>query len=379
MLGVSTQDSKTTFLIQFHRTVDLIVACHKEYEKNSKHPLKLLTKITARVDYKFRTKSNPIRISSFIEMESLSIESKDCSDDKQKLNVTADKNTFNLLCKLVSYQTLVEVGVASIAVILAFSLSVIHFKGEYVKTLVPYSSISSCDSYSEMFNLAPQTVQLDYPITMVFTYLPIGISTTGYASAKFTGKWKSCLRESIDNNFELLPETNISYLNPVVPLVDITAGSYETSVSTNDGCFQLSCGFEYSYYDNNYTNIRRDYESLVNSSLFFNLYISVNDEYQYENGTAYFVDNQVMASISGTNNSVIGTCGISLDGDVFFILTQSNAITNTGTYLCKTYTSNFQAISSALSITLSVIGLCRVYFTVKNVLHRIKNKELGTT
>lgn len=92
---------------------------------------------------------------------------------------------------------------------------------------------------------------------------------------------------------------------------------------------------------------------------------TANDAYFYDNGSFYLGNSQLVVSIVATNTTVSATCSVGVVGVITVILAQANSLQYSGTYVCTTHISVFQAVSAALSITLTAIGVCRVYFMVK--------------
>lgn len=281
-----------------------------------------------------------------------------------------DQVTFiNRLRKKVTYVMMLEMGVLVAMVVIAFSVATYHFLKESVQTLVPFSSLSNCDTYSEVYNLVPQSIYQEFPATVIATDYTTGKTANGYSDAIFVANWSSCLQTSVDGNLHLEEMSNV-YYEPIgffVGLNDVGSFSfsYNGSSSTNNGCFRLQCGFNFTFHST--PNPRKNYDSLLNDSIFINVPYNYNDVIDFENNTGLvFANNQLITSISGTNESVTASCSVSLTGYYLEVMSVSNSIAGTGTYLCTQYTSTFQAVSSGLSIALATLGFCRMYFTVKS-------------
>lgn len=281
--------------------------------------------------------------------------------DTQNLNGSA--SFLEKVRSKISYKSSVEYGIAVIIVCLAFVMSAYHFSQQSVQSLVPFSSLSSCSSYSEVFSLVPQTVDVSYPATVIFVDYATDIVAEGYSNVTFSAKWSSCLQESIDNNFHLTPEISDYYEAIVLTNLSDIIYRFNGSSSTNNGCFRLFCGLEWLWVGEH--NPRKEYSEFLSDSIFMMIPDNRNIYEQYQNGTKDYVNSQLITSISGTNNSVTASCAVSVGGYYLQTFTQSNSITATGTYLCTQKTGTLQALSSGLSIALGAIGVCRMYFLGK--------------
>lgn len=300
-------------------------------------------------------------------MNHLSIDRGDQSTDKESL--VGKQTLFDKLKTKLSSRALLEYGIVLILVIAAFVLSMIHFLNQSVQSLVPFSSISACNSASEVYNLVPQNIEITYPVTLTITNINTGKIADGYTAANVYSRWSSCLQQSV-TTLQLYPETSVIY-EPIVLILsesDSDLLAFNRSTSTNNDCFKLYCGVEFLFHADH--DVRRDYNAFLNNSVYANLFYSTNDAFEIVNGTATLVNNQIITSIIGTNNSVVASCALSLSGTYFELFSVSNSVGSTGTYLCTQNTSPLQAISSALSIALSAIGFCRVYFLSKNYMAR---------
>lgn len=264
-------------------------------------------------------------------------------------------------------KTLIEYGIVLILVASAFVLSTIHFLNQNVQSLVPFSSISTCDSASEVYNLVSQRTDVTYPMTLTLSNVNTGKIINGYTEASFVSRWSSCLMQSADA-LQLNPESSVLY-GPIEVPGNIDFLTFNGSTSTNNDCFRLFCGIELVFHHD--VNIHRNYNEFLNNSIFANLFFNPNDALEVVNGTTMLVNNQIVTSIVGTNDSVVATCSLSLAGSYLELFSVSNSVVSTGTYLCTQSTTSFQAVSSALSITLSTIGLCRLYFWGKAYLDEL--------
>lgn len=250
----------------------------------------------------------------------------------------------------------------------AFGVSTYHFLNESVESLVPFSALSNCDTYSEVFNLVPQSIYEEFPATVIATDFTTGKTANGFSDAVFVANWSSCLKTSTSGSLHL-DEMSDVYYEPVgfalkVGFTGTFNRSYNGTASTNDGCFRLNCGFNFTF--NSKGSPRRNYESYVNDSIFINVPYNENDVLSYQNNTGIIFENsQLITSIAGTNESVTASCALSLAGFYLEVMSVSNSIARSGTYLCTQYTSTFQAVSSGISIALATLGVCRMYFTVK--------------
>lgn len=291
----------------------------------------------------------------------------DKESEENKTNDTVDllseKSLWDKFLDKLSYVFTFEFAILFSFVVVAFSLAVNHFMGGSVQSLVPLSSVSSCDTYSEVFSLAPQAVKVEEHFLFVITTVHNGQTNPGYALVNFTGQWSSCLRQSVDNNFHLNPESDVNYEPLALVPQEFAGGFVNASSSSNDGCFQLYCNFQYTYQVA--INKRHDYESYLNNSIFVNIPYNINDGLELDDDGLSVANSQLIASIAGTDNSVTAGCSMSIAGYYVEILSVSNSVTSTGTYLCTQYTTTFQAVTSAIAIALTAIGLCRLYLGIK--------------
>lgn len=260
----------------------------------------------------------------------------------------------------VSCTTLIEYGVTFCLVCTAFVYSTYHFLNESIDVLVPFSSVSACSSYTEVTNLVPQTIERTYPATLVFVNYGTGLVYPGYANATFSARWSSCLQESNDNSVILVPENDENYLPVNISLInDLTQTIYGTAYTNND-CFALYCEAVFTYvYD---LNFQKNYDEFLDDSIFIVAPYNKNVLTSDNNGTKLLTNSQLISTIFGTNTSVTASCGISLGGYYISIFTQSNSVSATGTYLCTQKTDTFEALSSGLSLALTALGICRLYF-----------------
>jgi hypothetical protein len=270
-------------------------------------------------------------------------------------------------------RTKIEIMGCCVFVVTVFAVSAYQFSLTKIESLVPFSSISSCDSAQEMFNLAQQEVEINYPGFAKLVEYHNGYTEVSSAITDFNGSWISCGGNTFNrSSFGLQRGHNTSYL-PLLFYFTNTTGidrvlvplqyAASTTVTSTDGCFSLTCAFGY-YYNFQHHNI----EYYLDSRLLFIIPVTLNDAYDDKGNI--FGNSQLMASISTTQSSVSATCAIDIVGVVYFILTESNTVTSTGTYLCTTYSTHFQVVSSALSLSLTALGACRIYFAVKEFYHR---------
>ena len=279
-----------------------------------------------------------------------------------KSTLVQKKSLIEKLRGKITLGSMIEYGLLSSVVIVAFGLSTFHFLNQSVQSLVPFSAIS------EVYNVVPQSIDLEFPATFTVTDVKNGYTSHGYASAKFSAKWRSCLLQSVDNNFQFDSETSVIYDLVTVDLSTLYESdyNYSASTSTNDECFQLYCGLVFTYEE--LIDPRKDYAAFLNNSIYINIMYSPDDAEQFSNGTLFAVNSQLITSITGTNTSVVGSCAVSLAGTYMELMSVSNSVASTGTYLCTKFTTPLQAVSSALSITLSVTAICRLYIRGKNYL-----------
>jgi hypothetical protein len=273
-------------------------------------------------------------------------------------------------------RTKVEIAICCVLVATVFAMSAYEFSLSKIESLVPFSSISDCDTSQEMFTLAQQDVNINYDAVVKFVDYRVATTSFADAMAAFNGSWTSCGGNTFNrssfgmktsHNTTLLPILfNLTYVN-YSTLVDDPVSvsgiygepiSFSAAVTSTDGCFSLTCGFSYTYV--------LDHHGIayyLDKRLLFIIPVTANDVYDDKGN---FAGNaQLMASISTTSSSVSATCAVDIVGVVYFILTEANTISSSGTYLCTKYSSTFQVISSALSLSLTAIGICRAYFAVK--------------
>jgi hypothetical protein len=271
-------------------------------------------------------------------------------------------------------RTKVEIAICCVLVATVFAMSAYEFSLSKIESLVPFSSISDCDTSQEMFTLAQQDVNINYDAVVKFVDYRAAITSFADAMATFNSSWTSCGGNTFNrssfgmetsHNTTILPIlVNLTYFNSST--VDTSTivqdygppGSFSTTVTSTDGCFSLTCGFSYTYV--------LDHHGIayyLDKRLLFIIPVTANDAFD-EKGK-FFGNSQLMASISTTSSSVSATCAVDIVGVVYFVLTESNTVSSSGTYLCTKYSSTFQVISSALSLSLTAIGICRAYFAVK--------------
>jgi hypothetical protein len=299
---------------------------------------------------------------------------------KHKINSHSQQNNesymsmiwsgLRLLCMPSTYltrkQMIMEILISTIIIAFAFSFSYQHFINESVQTLVPSTATSACATSPQLYVLPEQNVQIEFPIAANFINYRSTITTPYMAKGSFYGKWSSCRREAYDTNTIALTTKDASNISTIsVPLSKeaVEEGTYSSSVESDDGCFSLSCGFHYQM-----TTQDARIKDIINNTLYILIPYTDTDLDTREDGKIYAGNCQIYTSLFITNNSVVATCAVSLIGTVQVVLTQSNSIEASGTYLCTTYTSTLQAVSAALSVTLTVIGVIRIYFLTKQYL-----------
>lgn len=283
---------------------------------------------------------------------------------------TEKRSFLDKLRRKVTYFMMLEVGTVVAIVVVSFAVSTNHFLNESVQSLVPFSALSNCNSYSEVYTLVPQSIYQEFPATLITTNYATGKTDNGVIDVKFFANWSSCLVESVDNNFHLLPEKSIYYQYIDVYISESKNASFYGSSSTNDQCFQLNCGFEYVW--NNYVDPRKNYGPFLNNSLFIDVPYNYNDLIEVDDfQNATIGDSQLITAIYGTNNSVTASCAVSMAGYYLQMFNIANSVTSTGTYLCTQYVTPLQAVSSGLSIALATVGICRLYFGAKSYIAKL--------
>ena len=282
------------------------------------------------------------------------------------------RGLINKVRRKVTYAMLIEAGMMCAVVAIAFGVSTAHFLNESVESLVPFSALSECDSYSEVYTLVPQNIYEEFPGTLIATNYKTGKTSNGVIDVLFFANWTSCLKESVDSNFHLEPETNSYYQYVSIDLADRLSASFYGNSSTNGNCFKINCGFKYEWIEFPTRDIRKDFTQYLNDSVFIEVPYNYNDLIEVDDlSNATLGNSQLITAIYGTNNSVTASCSVSLAGYYLQMFSISNSVTNTGTYLCKQFVRPLQAVSSGLSIALTVVGLCRLYLSVKSFLAKV--------
>lgn len=305
-----------------------------------------------------------------IDLERGEVDQKYSGNSSMKNRIILRKFVSKIFQNMSSKRTLMEISLCFCIVVVAFSLSTTTFLRQSIQTLVPFGSTDQCDSYSEVYNLAKQSVEVSYPVVLKFIDYNGGLMNPAMAHSIFTASWSSCRQEAYNvGDFGLSPaNSNISFLPLNVPINGSASGSYGDTVTSNNDCFRLSCGFSYFYtniHDRDLRTYSLDLTDYLNNTLIWIVPYTDNLIDTIDNGTILVGNSQIMTSISVTNTSVSATCAVSIVGDIIFILQEANTIANSGTYLCITYTNWFQAVSSALSVSLTVLGVCKSYFWLK--------------
>lgn len=272
-----------------------------------------------------------------------------------------------LIVKIVNVSNrrlLLELSICSTIVIASFVLALIHFLNESIQTVVPTGFTSGCSDFSEIYTLAQQVVNVSIPSTVEFMDTRTGTLYPILALATFFASWTSCGIEHI-SGITLQDDSNTQYNPYFVELEDSKNYSFSSFVNSNNDCFHLSCGYHYTIVADFIQ--RTDLAEYLNNSL--NLVVPTNLRYSGDdvNGTFYVTNGQVVSSITATTESVTGYCAVTMGGLDIIPLTIGNSVAQTGSFLCTKYTSKVQALSSSLSIALSAIGICRLYFAFKRV------------
>jgi hypothetical protein len=275
------------------------------------------------------------------------------------------KPTLKALFASVDQRTWIEFLLCFLIVSAAFAFSTTQFLQEKIDTLVPFESTGGCSKAQQIYTLAPQLVEASYPGYLKYVDYTNPRANAMHTVSQFTASWSSCGKNSFNkSSFGLAAGETMTEIVPVEVKMDSKQrfdGSYDVNVTSADGCFNLFCGFSYSNHALLGTNMR----NYLNNTIIFVLPYLPGDIIDSENGSLALGNSQLFASVSTTGSSVSASCGIGLAGTVTLVLTESNTIADSGTYLCTASTSLFQAISSGLSISLTLIGICRVYFAVK--------------
>jgi hypothetical protein len=204
-------------------------------------------------------------------------------------------------------RTKIEIMGCCVFVVTVFAVSAYQFSLTKIESLVPFSSISSCDSAQEMFNLAQQEVEINYPGFAKLVEYHNGYTEVSSAITDFNGSWISCGGNTFNrSSFGLQRGHNTSYL-PLLFNFTNTTGidrvlvplqyAASTTVTSTDGCFSLTCAFGY-YYNFQHHNI----EYYLDSRLLFIIPVTLNDAYDDKGNI--FGNSQLMASISTTQSSV---------------------------------------------------------------------------
>lgn len=257
-----------------------------------------------------------------------------------------------------------EISFFSVIVIAIFTGAMIHFLNEKALSVVPSGFTSSCSKSSEIYTLAAQKVNVSFPANVQFIDIKTGHTYPFLILAEYFASWDSCGKEQVSDIISLQDDTQTKFVPLALKLIDSVKFSGIVSASSND-CFRLSCGFNYITLFA--ANPRENFGNYLNNSA--NLLIPTTTNYVSEinNGTVIITNSQTMASIIVSSQSVTGMCAFSIAGVELIPLIMSNTVIETGSYLCTKYASFFQALSSSLSIALSVIGLCRLYFGLKEL------------
>ena len=292
------------------------------------------------------------------------IEDKRISSNSSEDSFRTNRSVFDTVCFGATKRTAIEIFICIVVALSLFVYTLTHLLNENTQSLVPYSSIGNCATASQLYNLNPQHINISYPIALKFYDYATGALDPQYTQiAQVSSTWSSCQKQAYDLSSITLQETEINYFEPLqVPVAAGATGDFNTSISSNDGCFQLSCGLSYTTI---YGISNSSFANYLNNTLIMIIPLDVNDVVMHENGTLIFTNSQLMVTISMTDNSVTATCAVGIAGEVNFVLTASNFVVSSGTYLCTVYTTALQALGPALSITLSVIGVFRVYFMIK--------------
>ena len=265
-------------------------------------------------------------------------------------------------------QFIVEVLICVAMVVTAFSIAYNHVIHTSVETLVPSTSTSSCVTSPQLYVLPEQSVAVTFPASAKFVDIRTGITYPLVATGTFYGQWSSCRKEAYDTeSIRLSPQGNYNITPITIPLVDSRFGRFLSTVESDDKCFSLSCGFDYHI-----TQVDDKIKDFLNTTMYLLIPYTVKDFYTIDNGDLYVGNSQLFASLFATNNSVAATCAVGITGTLQVVLTESNSISGSGTYLCTTYTSTLQAVSSALSVALTVAGVVRFYFLGKSFLYQAK-------
>ncbi len=271
-------------------------------------------------------------------------------------------------------QYAIEITLLTFFVIIAFGLSLQRALNSSVQTLVPEGSTSTCDTAPELYVLPEQFVEAKFPVSFKFVSYTDGTTIPGIGVGNVYGKWSSCRKQAYDTeSISLTPENQYNITVDESPIrVATTAEKFVSAVNSTDNCFQLTCGYEYFW--KNISSTERIKE-IISNSLFALIPYTPDDFAVVDNHEILIGNTQVFTSIFVTNRSVEATCILSVDGTVINVLIQSNSVAGTGTYLCTTYASSFQAFSAALSITLTAIGITRLYFKAKKFIQALNKLE----
>jgi hypothetical protein len=242
------------------------------------------------------------------------------------------------------------------------------FSVEKIETLVPFGSTEHCDSASEVFTLVQQDVEMEYSGIVKFIDYHSGLETPFDYIVNMSGSWKSCGANGLDrSDFGLQTGRNTSFVpimvnltsaSPAETVSTILRGDYNVTVTSTNNCFSLTCGYSFEV-----MNRPPNIEYYLDNTLIFIIPTTLREA---TDGEVSVLGNcQLMASIVTTPTSVSASCASSIVGTVYFVLSESNSISSSGTYLCTKYLSVAQTLSSTLSLLLTGIGACRIYFAMK--------------
>jgi hypothetical protein len=274
---------------------------------------------------------------------------------------------------LTKKQIILELVICITIIVVAFTLSYRHVVNASVETLVPSNARSSCASAPQLYVLPEQNVEVNCPYAMNFINYRSADTLKFMTKGNFHARWSSCRREAYNTESIALQAQTVSNITSIVIPLQVSTliyGEYSATAVSDDNCFSLTCGFNYAP-----TIQDAKIKDVLNNSLYVLVPYTDEDVYSKANGDIYLDNGQIFTSVYVTNNSVVATCTIGVVGTIQVVLTQSNSIAGSGTYLCTTYTNTLQAISSALSVTLTTIGLVRVYFLTKQYFSEMNQKE----